>query len=149
MSKSDYYVFVLWGKRFEEATAAIFVSELRKVGLPVKLVSLNSQEIRGAQGLALVPDLTLGQALSLAPKAICVVIPHPSPDLSQLKNDPRLCDFLAQARANKARFVIRQLNEAVLSQLGLSPTDKVMVYPEGEALVEFARELGEMLVRVI
>lgn len=145
MSKSGRYIFVLWGKRFEEATAAIFVTELRKVGLPVKLVSLNSQQLKGAQGLALVPDLTLGQALSRAGRAICVVIPYASPDLSQLKSDPRFHDFLSQAQANQARFVIQQSNEAAITQLGLSPTDNVMVYPEGEELVEFARELGVML----
>jgi hypothetical protein len=147
MSRPKDYVFVLWGDKFEETTAATFITELRKAGLLVKLVSLNSRQIRGAQGLALIPDLTLGQALPLAVNAICVIIPYTSPDLKQLKNDPRLCEFFSQACANKAKFVIRPLNETAIAELGLFPVDNMVVYPEGGDLVGFVRELGSLLLK--
>ena len=63
MSDTKKYVFVLWGDGFDEATATTFVTELREVGLPVKIVSLTAHQPKGKRGVALVSDLTLDQAL--------------------------------------------------------------------------------------
>jgi hypothetical protein len=147
MSKFSDYVFVLWGDQFEEVAATIFVTELREAGLRVKVVGLTPRRISGAYGLALVPDLTLDQALSLAAKAVCLVIPYRSRGLKRLKNDPRLRDFFSRVQANKARFVIGQLNGDDLANLDLFPisADNVVVYPDKEELVEFARELAGSL----
>ena len=142
MPRYSDYVFVLWGEEFEEAVAAIFVTELREAGLRVKLVGLTPPYIRGAHGLVLVPDLTLDQALPLAARTICLVIPHTSPGLKRLKNDPRLRKFFEAASAHQTRFVIGAGNGA---ELGLGAPDRVMVYPEREDIVEFARTLAGSL----
>ena len=56
MSKPDNYIFVLWADKFEEVTATVFITELRKAGLRAKLVGLTRQQTSGAYGLALAPD---------------------------------------------------------------------------------------------
>ena len=149
MSNSNGYIFLLWGERFEEAVATIFVTELREAGLRVKMVGLTLRRISGSHGLVLVPDLTLDQALPLATQATCLVIPHSTYGLKRLKNDPRLREFFDQALANQARLVLAQLNETDLADLGLShmpAVEQVMVYPVNSIkLVEFARQLANSL----
>jgi putative intracellular protease/amidase len=148
MSKKQKQVLVLWGDKFEEATAALFVSELRKVGLRVKVVGLTPPKIRGAYGLALEPDLTLDQALPLATKTTCLVIPHSLPGLKRLKNDPRLEQFFDQALQKRAKIIIGSLNGSEITELDLWPAEAVelvSVYPEDEAVVAFARDLANSL----
>lgn len=146
MSRLDQVVFVIWNGGFEEVTAAIFVTELRKAGLRVKIIGLNAQRISGVHGLALLPDWTLGEALSRAVQALCVIIPEPLTDFGRYKANPRLSDFMAQAQAGGAIFVLNSSNASLLADLELGPAAKLMVYPESEKLVEFARELARLLV---
>ncbi|MFQ5611492.1 MAG: hypothetical protein ACE5H9_05105, partial [Anaerolineae bacterium] len=87
MSRLTDYVFVLWGEQFDETVATVFISELRRAGLRVKMVGLASGRMRGHFGLVLVPDIMLDRALSLAAKAMCVVIPDSSPGLKRLRNE--------------------------------------------------------------
>jgi len=147
MSNYHDYVFVLWGDQFEEAAVTIFVSELREVGLRVKVVGLTSRRINGMYGLALIPDLTLDQALRLANRIICLIIPYTSPGLTRLKNDPRLRELCRRAYFNNAKFVIGHLDEAELVTLDLFPiaNDNLLVYPPNEDLVIFARQVARLL----
>jgi len=147
MSKRQPYVFVLWGKRFHEAEAAIFVSVLRESGLRVKVIGLTPYQLGGVHGLALVPDLTLDQALSLARQAICVVIPATLPGLKRLQNDPRVRDFFRQADHQRARFVVGAVDQTELAKLAWFPSsnERVIFYPPCEDLVAFAQELAGLL----
>ena len=47
MSKSTQPIFIFWGKAFEGLTAAIFVDELRRADLPVKMIGLNQRLAKG------------------------------------------------------------------------------------------------------
>jgi hypothetical protein len=147
MPKPKDYVFVLWGNEFDEASATIFVTELRRAGLCVKVVGLTHRRANGIYGLALVPDLTLDEALPLAPYVMGAIIPCKSPRVKQLRDDPRLREFFCQAHAHKARFVIEQLDETSMADLRLFPItpDNVIIYSDKENLVEFARELAGLL----
>ncbi|MCL4298041.1 MAG: DJ-1/PfpI family protein [Anaerolineae bacterium] len=144
------YVLVLWGDKFEETAATIFVSELRKAGLRVKVVGLTRQQTKGAHGLGLIPDITLEQALSLAGHTACIILPCALPVIQHLKNDPRLHDFFIRADANQARFVLGQLDDTDLTDLGLALTTRqVLMYPESEDLIEFAREVASSLLLAV
>lgn len=148
MTKHQKHVLVLWGDKFEEATAAVFVSELRKAGLRVKVVGLTPPQIRGSYGLVLVPDLTLDQALPLAADTCCLVIPHSFPGLKRLKNEPRLEAFFEQAVQNQTKIVVGGLSGSEFAELDLWPAEAanlVSVYPQGEELLSFARELAGSL----
>ena len=96
MPKSNKCVLVLWANGFEEATASIFITELRRAGIRVKIVSRTSHQIRGAHGLALVADLTLSQALPLLAEVTHLVIPATRHAMQPLKNDPYLSEFFDQ-----------------------------------------------------
>ncbi len=149
MSKIHNYVFVLWGEKFEEDTAAIFVTELRKAGLRVKVVGLSPPHINGAHGLALVPDFTLDQAMSLADRTTCLIVPYKSRGIKRLNNDPRVYRLFARALANQSRFVFGPTKNGDIAESGLLPesaTDNVIIYPERENVVEFARELAGLLL---
>ncbi len=144
MRRLQSIVFVLWSSHFDEASAAIFVSELRGAGLLVKVVGLRGLYAAGRHGLALTPDLTLGQALTLACRASCVVLPCPAQGFTPLKNDPRLLDFFRQAEASQALFVLSQdalgpQGTALSDLIGLG---QMVSYPPLEALVIFVREIG-------
>jgi len=149
MLKTRDYVFVLWGDGFDETVATIFVTELREAGLLVKVVGLTPRQISGARGLALVPDLTLDQALPLAAQAIGLIIPAAAGQSQWLNNDPRLGQFFEQASSNQARFVMGSRPEIGQAELELpaSVQGKVMVYPEAEGVMKFARELAGLLLR--
>jgi hypothetical protein len=147
MSKSRDYVFVLWGDRFDEAAATIFITELREAGLRVKVVGLTPRQIGGVHGLALVPDLTLDQGLTLASQAICVVIPTTVQWSERFNNDPRIAKFIAHVSSNQTRFVVGMGDETMITGLKLpaSVEENIMIYPEAEDLVKFAREMAKLL----
>jgi hypothetical protein len=147
MLKSKDYIFVLWSDGFDEMVATAFVTELREAGLLVKVVGLTLRQISGAHGLALMPDLTLDQALLLASQATCVIIPSAIGRRKQLNNDPRLRQFFEQARANQAQFITGRWYKSRPAGLEL-PTpveESVMNYPETEDIVKFAREWAKLL----
>ena len=146
MTKPVQYVFVLWGKGFYEASATIFVTELRRAGLRVKVVGLTQRRTSGAFGLALVPDVTLDQILLAASHAICLVIPYTSSGNNKLRSDPRLSQLFEQVSANNGKFIIGQLDK---EDRDLFPptTHKIVIDLSSENLIRVARELAHSLTQ--
>jgi putative intracellular protease/amidase len=107
LTRRTGYVFILWADKFEEAEAAIFATELRRAGLPVKLIGLTGEWSAGIHGLALLSDLTLGEALPLASKELCVILPCHAATARRLENYPRVLDFFEQANLSGAQFVVK------------------------------------------
>jgi hypothetical protein len=151
MLKSRDYVFVLWRDGFDEMVATAFVTELREAGLLVKVVGVTLRQISGAHGLALIPDLTLDQALPLAAQATCIVIPSHIGRRKHLNDDPRLRQFFEQAGANHAQFITGRWYKTGPAGLELPASIEaaVTIYPETEDIVKFAREIAGQLSRKI
>lgn len=145
MNDAQTYIFVLWGDRFDEVTATIFVSELRDAGLLVKVVGLTVHQTEGERGLAIVPDLTLDQALPLASKTACVVIPTTSRWEDRFDNDPRFSEFCTQAMRSQARFVVGRSDHSERPIQKLCEAE-ITVYPTKENMVLFARRLAKDLL---
>ncbi|MCB0213075.1 MAG: hypothetical protein KDJ52_27275 [Anaerolineae bacterium] len=145
------YVFVLWSEGFDEKIASIFVTILRDAGLLVKVVGLTMHNTGGAHGLVLVPDLTLDQALPLAPSTLCMIIPSLSRWSNRLNNDPRVQKFIEQAHFNQAIFVVGQ--QAAISSMKLQQSslhkENIIVFPEDEYIITFARKLARLLSKKI
>lgn len=139
MSRSEQPIFVLWGSGFEEAMAAIFITELRRANRRVRLVGLTRRAIGGAYGLALVPDLSLDEALPLVAKAAWVIVPYRSTGLGQLLTDPRLPVFFRAA--SQAGFITGPLTEADRS-LFPPGCDRMEIDPGDEGLVKVVRGVG-------
>lgn len=150
MSRTRNYMFVLWADRFDESAATVFVTEFRIAGLRTKLVSLVSHASAGAYGLALAPDLTLDQALPLAGRAACVVIPGGAAAVKRLGDDPRLRIFLAEAHAQGALFVVGTDGEGALGGIlggGVSPVN-VLAFSGRAGLVECAGRVARRFTPV-
>lgn len=134
------YVFILWGDNFEEEVATIFATELRRTGVGVKIVGLTGLQATGVHGLVIAADLTLGQALPLADKAICVIAPCSAVTLQRSEDDPRLPQFFQQALANQTHLVVS--HNSVIKQTSLNmlvtPTTKVTIYSESKSLLDLA-----------
>lgn len=141
------YVFVLWGDKFEEETATIFVTELRRVGIRVKVVGVSGPSATGLHGLTLRPDMMLGEASPLAQQATCVILPCDLGIFKRIQEDPRITTFLHKAADNGARFVGHR---AVIEQLQFAMTtgdsiERIYTH-EKENPIEFAQALASELL---
>ena len=148
-SKSRGKVFILWARKFEEATTCIFVAELRQAGFDVKVVGLEGMQTAGLHGLILVADLTLSQALPQVTQVVCIIMPCASARWQRTAADPRVRNFLHRIKATNALIVFSQeVQSAAQGTAGLSyPLTNVTFYPDIDELVDFARGLITQLGR--
>ncbi len=141
MTEAKDHCFVLWADRFDEVAAVVFVAELRRAGLRVRLVGLSGPSFVGVHGLALMPDLTLDDALAQTARLACLVAPCDSPALARAINDPRLCDLLDQAAALEAPvFAGSDAWTAVAP-------GQVLVYSQGHSFLRQVRRLARQVSR--
>lgn len=140
-------VFVLWGANFEEVAATIFLTTMREAGLRTELVGLTSREVAGAYGLILHCDLTLTEALPLAERAICVVLPCSSITLREVENDPRLQLFFQKSLANTPVWVVPNISVLTQSNLKvlLAPTLELVNYGNGTELIQTGQSVANRL----
>lgn len=145
MIPTYHQVLVLWGQGFDELAASIFISELRQLGIRVKVVGLNMQQNTGQHGLALVPDLTLDKALRTAKRSCCIIVPATWAALQQFNYDPRLTKLLYIAMNNQALVLVAppqppQPANQQKQELRL-PTLTLLEYPDVEDLMTFVRKV--------
>ncbi|MEM7345098.1 MAG: DJ-1/PfpI family protein [Chloroflexota bacterium] len=148
MSKRNDQVFVLWGNQFEEMTAVTFITILREAGLRVKLVSLSPRKNLGSHGIALIPDLTLDQALALASRVNCFIIPYTASGLTHFLRDPRLDQLFQRAKKQQPRMIVGSGNRTDIAELSSFPVKRVVTYPDREQLVAFAEALVRSLLKM-
>lgn len=139
-----YCAFILWGDKFDEQVATVFATELRRLGVCVKIVGLAGLQAAGAHGLVIAADLTLGHALPLVDKAICVVIPCNAATLRRSEDDPRLTELFKRALVHNAQFVVNHSD--VIEQTSLktlsAPTTRFLIYTDGDDLIALARGMA-------
>ncbi|HRW06446.1 MAG TPA: hypothetical protein P5121_15185 [Caldilineaceae bacterium] len=150
-----HYIFVLWGRNFDEAAATIFVTELRQAGRRVKVVGLDGELPVGMNGLALAPDIPLSKALPYANRTICVIVPCQAGHWPRLQQDPRLVDLISDSQQAGAILVVEakqherqhEWSDALngLIERVKSAVPAVKLYPAHEELTCFARELAKSL----
>lgn len=153
---ASQYIFVLWGSNFNEAVAAIFVTELRQAGLRVKVVGLDGELPVGSYGLALAPDMPLSQALPLANRTICVIAPCDAQQWRRIQHDPRLTDFVAQVQQRGGWLITEPVQQDYTITWTVHPPT-LDVYAAGAAdvinhtpptqLTSFVRQLAGSLGR--
>ncbi|MGB0388450.1 MAG: DJ-1/PfpI family protein [Ardenticatenaceae bacterium] len=143
--KPSKYIFVLWGYQFEPLPATIFVSELRKLGLRVKIVSPSVQKMTGNYGFALYHDMTLSKALEMTDKVSGVIVPCGYSGALRLRNDPRAYQLFESVRAP---ILIGHIDQSRMDDLGLFPNhviDDLIMYPENEDLIDFVPYIAHQL----
>ena len=139
-------IFVLWASRLDESVATVFVTELRRVGLPVQVVGLHRQPVPGAFGLALAPDISLEDALPLAHQVRCLIVPGPWPRLQGFHHDPRLRALLEGVNGGGGQIVVGAPGAShTAGDWDLSPAT-LTFYPEGARLRSFVHNLAQHLL---
>jgi hypothetical protein len=153
VTASHYAVLVLWGQGFDEIAASIFVAELRRLGIHVKLVGLKSRQSAGQHGLTLVPDLTLGQALRMGDRIHCIIVPAPLAALQPFSYDPRLAELLRSVGEKQPSLVVNALStpqdqseNPFFSSLSTAFLE-MYTYPPVDALLLFIQEILEPRLR--
>jgi putative intracellular protease/amidase len=141
MTEAKDHCFVLWADRFDEVAAVVFVAELRRAGLRVRLVGLPGPSFVGVHGLSLAPDLTLDEALAQTARLACLVAPCDAPALARAVNDPRLADLLDQAAALETPVF------AGSDVLAAVAPGQVHVYSQGQGFFRQVRRLARQVSR--
>ncbi|MCX6028746.1 MAG: DJ-1/PfpI family protein [Chloroflexi bacterium] len=139
---------VFWSDYCDEMAATAFVTVLRKQGVRVKLVGADMGRVVGSNGIALLPDITLEQAIPLADQVSAVIVPGGISAVRKLDNDPRVRKLLNRAYAQRALFIssAEAISELATLLAGEHPNPLVVSYPDGWEVIDFARQLGERLV---
>ena len=143
--QSNKLIIVLWAAQFDPVAAAIFVAELRKLDLHVKIVSLSMQKMQGNNGLALYHDMTLGEAFHMIEKISGVIVPCRLAGAQYFRNDPRASRLFREVSLNNIPIVIGHMDQKTLRTLRLFPKemiDDLILYPNIEDLIEFAHHLA-------
>ena len=140
-------VLVLWADDCDEMAALSFVTILRRQGVRVKLVGAIAGRAEGVSGVALMPDITLEQAIPLAGQASAVIVPGGIGALHRLDNDPRVRDLLRRAVAHQAFLISSPEAGPELTALLAGEHNEPLVasYPDDRRVLEFADRLGERL----
>lgn len=138
MKNKKDLILVLWGNNFDSLATATFVTQLRTVGLRVKLVALSHRNITGTQGLTLLPDMTLEQIIEKPKQIRCVIIPPH--DSNELVNDPRINPFL---KKTNALLIIPKNTDILQATQGDKPDPKSITYiPDDETYFNFTHQLA-------
>ena len=150
LDSSDQFnqILVFWGPQFESAAAAIFVAQLRKLGLQVQVVCLNVQRTLGKNGLAIYYDMTLAKALTMVDHLSGVILPCRLMGIQRLKNDPRTARFFKKISINKIPIIIGQMDKPNLEKLRVFPQETIndlIMYPKIEELMVFVDQLAPSL----
>ncbi len=146
-TKPSALIFVLWAAQFDPIAASIFVAELRKLGLDVKLVSLSTKRMAGSNGLALYHDLTLSEAFGMIDQISALIVPCRLLGAQHLRNDPRAFRLFQEVNSNQIPIVIGHMDEFTLSTLRLFSkeiVDQLILYPDIRDLIEFTHHLAQI-----
>ncbi len=102
-------VLVLWGHHCDEITAVTAVVQNRRAGRRTQLVGLDNRNRRGANGVQLVTDLTLSEALAQASAVHSIIFSMDLAGLLRYLDDPRVVTLLQNAIDNGATLVTHDI----------------------------------------
>lgn len=120
------YLFLADG--FEEIEALATVDLLRRAGIEVKTVSINSTiAVRGAHGIEVAADITLD---ACGDKARIYIVPGGMPGSANLAADRRVCELLASQHSRGGMIAaICAAPALVLAPLGIVEGKDATCYP--------------------
>ena len=98
-------VLVLWGHHCDEITAVTAVVQNRRAGRRTQLVGLDNRNRRGANGVQLVTDLTLSEAVAQASAVHSIILSMDLAGLLRYLDDPRVVTLLQNAIDNGATLL--------------------------------------------
>ena len=130
--KDKIYVMVADG--FEEMDVSAVTCTLRGLGLPVAVVGLTTGPVRGAYGLSLMPDCTLGEVAMDSPRA--AVLPGGILAARRFSAEPRVHALLRKIADCGGYVMAIDTACTVLCRAGMSANGEVGGQPSGRVLVK-------------
>lgn len=129
---------------FEEIEAMSIIDILRRAGVTVTVASLQAGAVKGAHGVCVVPDTTLGE-LDVK-KFDTVILPGGNPGYVNLGKDKRVLD--AVKTAFEAGKIVAAICAApsVLAQAGILKGKRATIYPGMESALTGATPVHERVV---
>lgn len=133
---------------FDELVVTYCLSEFRKLGLAISLVSSTSDCCRSLHGLLIQPDLILGDLAGksiVRPNLQLVIIPGGGDSTGLLLSDPRilhLCATVLQTQGYVAAFSSAQ-HLVVCSGLPISPGESHFLAQNDLSLTVFVQQLAD------
>jgi|GEM_PF-37205 len=148
MKSATGETIILWASYFDELSAVSFLHEFRQMGAPVTLVAIDYAGERGGRGVVSVSQQNLRQTVAMAERIACLIIPASAAALTQFRQDPVLWQLLAVVHENGGRIVIGRAEGRIDPGLAslLPPSSYMIVYPQADKLLLFARWLVHGLV---
>lgn len=133
--------FVFWANHLDEFAATIFVTEIRRIGLPVKIVGIHRQVATGSFGMGLTPDLSLEEATPQFHHVCCMIFPGSSERLQAMRQHPRLNELLSSV-TSRSRWIVT-LDADTRHQI--SRRSNLLTCPTDERIIAFAKGLAQQL----
>lgn len=133
--------FVFWANHLDEFAATAFVTEIRRIGLPVKIVGIHRQVATGSFGMGLTPDLSLEEATPQFHRVCCMIFPGSSERLQAMRQHPRLNELLSSV-TSRSRWIVT-LDADTRHQT--SRRSNLLTCPTDERIIAFAKWLAQQL----
>ncbi len=138
------YVFLADG--FEETEALTPVDALRRAGVPVKTVGVNTSTVTGAHGIKVLSDITLDD-LILDEATSAVVLPGGMPGASNLFSEEKVLKAVMFANDSKKTVAAICAAPFILGELGILNNKKAICYPGFEGHLKGANVTNAPVVR--
>lgn len=136
-------VVILIAPGYDELAVTTCLSELRRAGLAVSLVSTVAGLISSAHGMTIRPDALIDRRAT-APLPRLLILPGPAGCAERLLADPRVHRLMAKVRTAGGLVAVLEGAQGVAAQAGLA-TAEVLVQGEAE-LLSFLQRVTDRIV---
>ena len=142
MTDTQKFILILWAHHFDEITAAISVTELRRLDWTVRVVGLTGRRNRGWGGLDILPDMMLESSRKLLNDTAAIIVPCENSSWQILHRDPRLVEFLADLGQSRIPLLVSSTVENTAEiQAATAP---ILTYPGPAELAKFLHRTFEL-----
>jgi len=138
-------VITFFAPGFEEIEAITPVDLLRRAGVEVITAGVNSREITGARGIAVVADITAAE-LVLSEDIEAIILPGGMPGTVNLEKSQAVSDAIDYCFRNNKLICAICAAPSILGHKGLAENKKVTCYPGYEKQMRGAVTTGEDVV---
>ncbi len=138
------HVITILATGFEEIEAVSFIDLLRRAGITVSLLGLESVEVRGAHGITIKADSLLSPDTLLHDG---IILPGGQPGTTNLSNSDKVLSIVKKAYTQKLLCAAICAAPQVFSKAGILKGAKVSCYPGVETELNGA-EISDLAVSV-
>lgn len=127
---------------FEEETAVYCATKLRDAGLPVSIIGMSGQSVKGLHGISVKPDITIDE-INREQTYRLIIISGGRQYITSSMLDPRVYDLLQRTIQSNGFIVPIARTTQFLVDAGFPDENKAsyIISNNGKSLKKFAEEL--------